>query len=327
MLQSTVSPGLVQDAPKPPLVMPPEVESGRHWNLTADQEVKLKAMWAALFDIFGVKHERGQGEEAATPVQKKKWSSLLPRLGSGQQDDNMSSDGYESANKQDYSTAITTYSPEQLREAFWAMPKSLHPDELLLRFLRARKWNVQAAVFMFIPAITWINQEMDVHNDLLLRGEEHAVQQTTSTDAAERAEAQGFMAQLRTGKWFVHGTDNCGRPCLYIKAKLHHQSEQSADCLVRSIVYLIEMMRMMMPSPVDMAVSPDLNSTSSRIKLTIHIQRLSFSTWQTRAGPTSIGRPSNSSSPTSTTRKRSARSSSIEPRGSSLASGERSRAG
>jgi hypothetical protein len=63
------------------------------------------------------------------------------------------------------------------------------------------------------------------------------------------------MAQLRMGKSFLHGTDKDGRPCCYVRVKLHKQGEQSEKSLERFTVYTIETTRMMLKPPVDTAVS------------------------------------------------------------------------
>jgi hypothetical protein len=57
------------------------------------------------------------------------------------------------------------------------------------------------------------------------------------------------------GKSYLHGTDKDGRPCCYVRVKLHKQGEQSEKSLERFTVYTIETTRMMLKPPVDTAVS------------------------------------------------------------------------
>ena len=47
----------VPGAQRFPLTMAPSMPPGRPGNLTTDQEAKLKEMWVATLDIFGVAHE------------------------------------------------------------------------------------------------------------------------------------------------------------------------------------------------------------------------------------------------------------------------------
>ncbi|KAK1020063.1 phosphatidylinositol transfer protein csr1, partial [Friedmanniomyces endolithicus] len=133
------------------------------------------------------------------------------------------------------------------------MTKHDHPDALLLRFLRARKWDVHAALVMLVSTMHWRSQEMHVDDDIMLRGEQYALRESVSGNAAEKKEGADFMAQLRMGKSFLHGTDKDGRPCCYVRVRLHKQGEQSEKSLERFTVYTIETARMLLQPPVDTA--------------------------------------------------------------------------
>ena len=237
--------------------MPP----GRPGTLTADQEAKLKEMWASVLDVFGVARETHANGTATptsdTPDAKKRKKSRLSMFKRSQKDD----DGADSADNdkhgqtKEFHNALASQPPESLREAFWSMSKHDHPDALLLRFLRARKWDVHAALVMMISTMHWRSTEMHVDDDIMKTGEETALQETKSSNAAEKKEGEDFMAQLRMGKSFLHGTDKDGRPCCVVRVRLHRQGEQSERSLERFTVYTIETCRMLLRPPVDTAVS------------------------------------------------------------------------
>lgn len=153
-----------------------------------------------------------------------------------------------------FAEAIATQSPEHLREAFWAMVKHDHPDGLLLRFLRARKWDVQKALVMLISTMHWRMQEMHVDDDIMKHGEAGALEDVNSADAGVKKEANDFLAQLRMGKSFLHGTDKEDRPMCFVRVRLHKQGEQSEASLERYTVFVIETARMLLASPVETAV-------------------------------------------------------------------------
>ncbi|KKY20168.1 putative cral trio domain protein [Diplodia seriata] len=153
-----------------------------------------------------------------------------------------------------FQTALAETTPEELRASLWSMVKHDNPDALLLRFLRARKWDVQAALIMLISALRWRATEMHVDDDVIHKGEGHALEQAKSSDAAAKKEGEDFMTQLRIGKSFVHGVDKEGRPMCYVRVRLHKPGEQSEQSLERFTVYLIETTRMMLSPPVDTAV-------------------------------------------------------------------------
>ncbi|KAK3697622.1 phosphatidylinositol transfer protein csr1 [Vermiconidia calcicola] len=236
--------------------MPP----GRPGNLTADQEAKLKDMWSAVLEVFGVSHETHANgtstpaSESTTPDAKKKKKGRLSLL--GKRDKHSDSDGGDNdkhGQTKEFQQAIASQSPESLREAFWAMSKHDHPDALLLRFLRARKWDVQAALVMMVSTMHWRSMEMHVDDDIMKNGEGEALRETKSSNAAVKKEGDDFMAQLRMGKSFLHGADKDGRPCCYVRVRLHRQGEQSERSLERFTVYTIETARMMLRPPVDTA--------------------------------------------------------------------------
>ena len=154
-----------------------------------------------------------------------------------------------------FKQALSTATPEELRDSFWGMAKHDHPDALLLRFLRARKWDVNAALVMAISALQWRRTEAKVDSDVMLNGEEGMLKLTTSENAAEKTEGEDFLAQMRLGKSFLHGFDKQGRPMCIVRVRLHKQGEQTEASLERFTVYTIETTRMFLRPPVDTAVS------------------------------------------------------------------------
>ena len=106
---------------------------------------------------------------------------------------------------------------------------------------------------MLVATMHWRSQDMHVDDDIIVRGEAHAAAESSSSNPAEKKEGGDFMAQLRMGKSFLHGTDKDGRPCCYVRVRLHRQGEQSERSLERFTVYTIETARMMLQPPVDTA--------------------------------------------------------------------------
>ena len=250
--------------------MAPAMPPGRPGTLTADQEAKLKEMWIAVLDIFGVSpdtHTTSNGTTTtseSSPESKKKKKSRLSFFKSKDKHSNGdtseassladSGDNDKHGQTKEFQQALASQSPESLRAAFWSMSKHDHPDALLLRFLRARKWDVHAALIMMISTMHWRSEEMHVDDDIMVNGEGAALKETKSSNAAERKEGEDFMAQLRMGKSFLHGVDKDGRPCCWVRVRLHRQGEQSERSLERFTVYTIETARMLLRPPVDTAV-------------------------------------------------------------------------
>lgn len=254
---------LALDAQAYPDVMAPNMPPGRPGNLTPDQEVKLKEMWAHTLEIFGVLPEGTHTNGSVTPTttpgtpdpsgDKKPKSKGMKLFGRKADTSANENDNDKHGQAKEFQQALASQKPEELREAFWSMVKHDHPDALLLRFLRARKWDVNAAMVMFVSTIHWRAKEMHVDDDIMYNGEERAIKDSWGK-GGDKKEGDDFMAQLRMGKSFLHGTDKDGRPCCYVRVRLHKQGEQSEKSLERFTVYTIETTRMLLKPPVDTAV-------------------------------------------------------------------------
>jgi hypothetical protein len=167
---------------------------GRPGNLTDEQKLRLKEMWATAFKVFGVDTPAPQPDTASevdsTPnvarsetdlsdtkekkgklkgmFKKKKESSPSPaptstsdipadvsKLSIGDGDDKYSQ-------TKEFKEAISTSSPQEIHDTFWRMVKADHPESLFLRFLRARKWDVNKAIVMLVATMRWRSKELDV---------------------------------------------------------------------------------------------------------------------------------------------------------------------
>lgn len=233
---------------------------GRPGNLTKDQEAKLQEFWTATLKLFGIEKEDDQEShmETATSEKKKKKRSMFSRK-DGKEPNSSGDKEDKYGQTKDFLQMVATQSPEDLRKAFWSMVKHDHPDGLLLRFLRARKWDVQNALVMLISAMHWRLQEMNVDDDVMKNGEGAAIADSlNSTNPAAKKEGNDFMTQLRMGKSFLHGTDREGRPMCFVRVRLHKQGEQSDTSVERFTVYGIETARLLLESNVDTAVSIEI---------------------------------------------------------------------
>jgi hypothetical protein len=175
---------------------------GRPGNLTDEQSVKLKEMWSTAFKVFGIPQDR----IAPVPENDNEPSSEVSRTGTdvsdGQQkkgkltsifkktkDPEVSPSPARSTNDipsdvsklsiadgddkysqtKEFREAIATSTPQEIHDAFWKMVKADHPDSLFLRFLRARKWDVNKAIVMLVATMRWRSKEIDVPSILSIR--------------------------------------------------------------------------------------------------------------------------------------------------------------
>jgi hypothetical protein len=264
--------------------MTADTAPGRPGTLTPEQEEKLRRLWQLFFQVCGVGQEQNgsaadSSAAAADKAQdedakkgKKSRMSFFSRKGKKESDAdsasgvpanapvlNLGKDGEADKygqTKHFYET-LASQSPESIRDTIWSMVKHDHPDALVLRFLRARKWDVERALIMLVSTMNWRAQEMKVDEDIMRNGEGAALAAEKSSDATAQKLGHDFMTQIRKGISYVHGHDKQGRPLCFVNVRLHRQGEQAEEALERYTVYLIETCRMLLQPPVDTAVSLD----------------------------------------------------------------------
>ncbi|TGO43242.1 hypothetical protein BHYA_0002g00470 [Botrytis hyacinthi] len=258
-----------------------ETLPGRPGTLTAHEEEKLREFWVATLQVFGVLDPQAdtngtsgdsevsngvaKSDTSAPEKPKKKRFSALRRK--NKDEDAASTKSTSAASRisnasdaddkygqtKEFHDALASLPPASIRAAFWSMVKYDHPDALLLRFLRARKWDVDKALVMMISTMRWRASDMHVDDDIMKNGELAAVEDEKSTNAEKKRHAEGFLMQMRSGKSFLHGVDKAGRPMCFVRARLHKQGEQSEESLERYTVFIIESARMLLEPPVDTA--------------------------------------------------------------------------
>lgn len=260
--------------------MPTEPAPGTIGTLTPDQEVKLQEFWVLALKVFGVKLdalELDQASGSGNSTRETKKSATKSRWslwGSSTDEDKEDAKSTSSASgiasslasisitdgddkygqSKEFQQALVDLSPEEIRTAFWNMVKQDNPDSLVLRFLRARKWDVKKALIMFISTMRWRLQDMHVDDDIMANGEALASKQEQGAQGAEKKKGEEFLTQLRMGKSFLHGVDKFGRPICVVRVRLHRASEQEPETLERYTVYTIEIARLLLAPPVETAV-------------------------------------------------------------------------
>lgn len=274
-----------------------EKDSGLVGHLTPDQEVKLRQLWTIIMkagdsqessivssaNVIDSQNPAQHQNRRLSSLSRVK-SSASGEIGIPSPSTNCSS-LMEALQTTDISAAdiksaeevLSRMSPGQLRMGFLSSIQHEHPDALMLRFLRARKWDVSKAFIMMAGVIEWRMKEMNV-DQLMAEGELQALKLSQSTsNATDKKSGHDFLAQMQMGKVFVHGVDTRGRPICVVRVRLHRPGEQSEETLERYIVHFIESVRLMLVPPAETAVRVKLRfyASSSRGPLHTHSKRQS----------------------------------------------------
>lgn len=249
-----------------------EIPSGSLGNLSALQKEKLQEFWKVLLQSWDT--SAGSADDAAkssvasagTAKSHRRFFSL-GRSQSAAEDETsaippkmfstLKSLGAGSNEFKAIQSLLTKLHGDKLSAAYLKMLKQDHPDALLLRYLRAEKWNVPKAWIKFVKTLNWRVNEFHVDEEVLQKGEEYALGQSRKVeDSVEKKDGESFVLQLRTGKGHFHGVDKFGRPICVIRVRLHNPHEQTTKALNDYVVHCIETVRIMLVPPVETIVSP-----------------------------------------------------------------------
>lgn len=239
--------------------MPTESAPGRVGNLTPEEKVKLQEAWRRLSKICGIpldeeEEDAGPDDAADTQVDgavstKEAKKSRRPRFRRKKTDTVNTADQEDDKYGQakEFQTALKENTPQDIRETMWTMVKMDHPDALMLRFLRARKWDIDKALIMMISTLNWRKRDMHIEDTIVRDGEAVGLKESLTKDD------EGFMAQYRMGKSFIHGVDKDGRPICIIRVRKHVPGAHTVHSLETYTVHTIETCRMALRDPVDTA--------------------------------------------------------------------------
>ncbi|CAR26534.1 ZYRO0B12056p [Zygosaccharomyces rouxii] len=219
-------------------------------ELSESQEKVLKQVWTYLLQSWGVPVN---GDKAFAPTEgtapasaeNKKGKSLLSRLQSYSIGDDSSNDDTEEAQKYKpdlIQETLTDVKPKDTMDTFWTMLRVDYPDNLLLRFIRARKWNTNEAATMFAQSMRWRINEFPT-DKILNDGERKAYEN----------DDKGFIKNLELQTTVIPCRDNGGRPAVWVRARLHSPKIQSEDELKRSSILVIETARLFLTEAADTA--------------------------------------------------------------------------
>ncbi|KAG0230389.1 hypothetical protein BGW41_002548 [Actinomortierella wolfii] len=191
--------------------------TGHVGSLTKEQATLLRRFWAALDEVL----DKGTVTIEHDPVTIAA-ASGIPAVMNTPPQPVAASTGWGGGWFSSASTTTTTTTPEVAPEPVIDPPTTVtlqelqvdgatlrkairdnvmgdHPDSLVLRFLRARKWHVANGLTMLLKAFQW-RLEMNVDD----------VKTLSETELDEKYPK--FIDQLAMGKFYVHGTDKQGQP-------------------------------------------------------------------------------------------------------------------
>ncbi|KAG0055925.1 hypothetical protein BGZ83_007048 [Gryganskiella cystojenkinii] len=172
--------------------------------------------------------------EPPSPKSQKSSSGWLSNNSNSGSSYSSGSNGRKSINSKRNSTMTARFTGAQLHRTFWKFTMMEHPDMIILKFLRARKWIVDDAIKMLVQTLKWrIIEKVDELIEL--------------SDVELDAKYPRFLEQMKMGKGYLRGADPSDRPICVINTRVHHKSDQSAKTIRRFTLYTMECGRTVLP--------------------------------------------------------------------------------
>lgn len=203
---------------------------GHAGALTPDQVAALKKIWLRLFELF-----KQAGEPYTPPAADSDSSSQASSQASSEKQEKKNGGGgwfgfgksSSAAPAKDaqqdkpvflgktadprwmsltLEEAIKLIPGEKLERTFWHMVATDNPDACVLRYLRARKWDVDAAYRMIINTLRWrLHNRVD---DITKLGESGLV---IELNKLKPQLGDDFIRQIKSGKATLGGPDKSDR--------------------------------------------------------------------------------------------------------------------
>lgn len=168
-------------------------------NLSAAQKTSLKKFWSILLRLF-------RTENAIS----KEWSESFPPRGDAPPETD------------DLRKVLDEFTASSLRDEFYRFLRHDYADLLPMRFLKARSWEVDAAMRMLLTCLSFRRKSIP------------------GAMMSEVAGEPDFLAALHKGKSFVPCYDDRGRTVTYIKLANHARGDCSQDVFERYTLYAME---------------------------------------------------------------------------------------
>ncbi|CAO3630699.1 unnamed protein product [Cunninghamella blakesleeana] len=223
---------------------------GRINNLTPKEVEGLKSTWSRLLTLFQQK-----GTEWVAPAAKEE-----PK-----QEKKKSGWGFGGKKKTEEVKDLflgTTTNPEWLslpvekalplipghllEATFWNMAYGDNPDAVVLRFLRARKWDLDAGYNMLVNCLRWrLVMRVD---DITALGETGLQKEL---EQLKPGMGESFLDNLHSNKSVLGGPDKDGRGISYINVRFHKKEDQDFETIKLMTLYVMETSRMIVHQPVE----------------------------------------------------------------------------
>lgn len=196
-------------------------------TLSHEEQSVLKQIWTCLFDLWGKNSDPNVNNHL---IKKESDSASSTTTATTVTDTANKSSIHEQFQK------ILNLDANALYEEFWEMLRLESPDCNLLRFARARNFNLDETIKLLSRNFKF-RLERNI-NDAVNQGEFGIFH--------EENKPLGIIKNLELQKVALAYRDKEGRPIILVRPKLHFSRDQTEDELEKFAIYVIEITRLFM---------------------------------------------------------------------------------
>ncbi|PWN21942.1 CRAL/TRIO domain-containing protein, partial [Microstroma glucosiphilum] len=204
-------------------------------NLDPWQQQALFDLWTRFFRLCRVQQGTQDSAEDLKP-NNSPWKASLPSDAGS----TSSRKGKHLSELKEMRNFLHKYGGQRLRKVFWQMVKGEHPDAIMLRCLRARKWDIDRALAILGAIAAWRVEER--------------VEEIAQGGEARLAQTRGGINVHQKGISYAHGAAINGEPIYIIEVGRHYSSSQTQEELKQKIILDLETLASLMPPPVERKV-------------------------------------------------------------------------
>lgn len=182
---------------------------GHAGNLTVDETNTLKQFWRRVAEMF---QQPGEPFSPSNTTEKSSSNSGGGFFGFGGSSTTKSEQVFFGKTSDPrwmslpLEQAIPLIPGSMLETTFWNMVATDNPDSALLRFLRARRWDLDSAYRMLTNTLRWrLHMRVD---DIVKLGE---IGLRNELEKLKPGMGDSFLHQLRSGKATLGGPDKANR--------------------------------------------------------------------------------------------------------------------
>ncbi|WFC96986.1 hypothetical protein MBRA1_003652 [Malassezia brasiliensis] len=219
------------------------IQEGYPGNLTPEHAAALREFWRRFFEVTERNAARSDELRARGGYAAAQTGHELSQNTMSKDKKKESDEAKKAGELKSVEDALSKYGGPYLREAFWSMTQTDAPDATMLRFLRARKFDIDRALGMMVAALQF---RMDMDLDEILRKGEEGLQ-----------DEPGFMNQYRRGISYIEGSTSRERhelPIYFIHVARHFTNAQKIETLQRFVLLAMENARSLTTPPLMKAV-------------------------------------------------------------------------